>query len=161
MIKINSAKAKLKRNKSSFILKGFTLIELLVVMAIIAVLVSISVFALQGARESGRNAQRKANLETIRQAFELFKSDCGRYPVSLPAAGGSLQGTLAQGCSPLNSNYYLSNNTPGDPTTGRVYYYTTTGTTYSLYAALEGEGTAIAGTDCGGGVQCTYGVTNP
>ncbi len=41
---------------------GFTLIELLVVIAITAILIGLSVFGLQGARESARDAQRKADL---------------------------------------------------------------------------------------------------
>jgi len=148
--------------KNISINSAFTLIELLVVMAIIGVLTSMSVFAMQGARESGRNANRKGDLEAIKQAFELFKSDCGRYPSALPAVGSSLTGSAALGCSPANSNVYLTAR-PGDVISGRLYSYTPNGsrTAFTLCTALEGEGTSATGCGSCGSAPCTYKVTNP
>src|SRR3989344_604929 len=60
--------------------KGFTMIELLVVIVIIAIMASIAIFGVQGARESGRDAKRKADLANIQSALELFRSDCTDYP---------------------------------------------------------------------------------
>lgn len=54
---------------------GFTLIELLVVVAIIALLISILLPALGSARESARRAICKANMRSIRQAFEMYGQD--------------------------------------------------------------------------------------
>ena len=59
--------------------KGFTLIELLIVIAIIGILMSLSLFGIQGARKSSRDAKRKTDLESIRTALELFKADNGSY----------------------------------------------------------------------------------
>ena len=42
---------------------GFTLIELLVTISIIGILIGLSVFGLQGARQSARDAKRKADLD--------------------------------------------------------------------------------------------------
>src|SRR3990170_1677136 len=66
-------------------MKGFTLIELLVVISIIGILIALSVFGLQGAREASRDAKRKADLELIRSGIEIYKSDCNSYPASLGA----------------------------------------------------------------------------
>ena len=103
--------------------KGFTLIELLTVMAVIALLVALSLFSFQGARKQGRDAKRKADLETIRSALEIFKADCSVYPSSLPAVDSSLKGDASLGCNPANSNTYIQK-IPGDPSTNAKYTYT-------------------------------------
>lgn len=56
------------------------MIELLVVIVIIGILTSVSIFALAGSRETSRDARRKADLEKIRSALELYKADNGCYP---------------------------------------------------------------------------------
>jgi prepilin-type N-terminal cleavage/methylation domain-containing protein len=57
--------------------KGFTLIELLVVIAIIAILATLVLIALDGARESARDADRKGAISQIRSAAELYAADNG------------------------------------------------------------------------------------
>jgi prepilin-type N-terminal cleavage/methylation domain-containing protein len=59
---------------------GFTLVELLVVIAIIVILISASLIGLSGSRETARDAKRKTDLEAIRSALELYKSDNNKYP---------------------------------------------------------------------------------
>lgn len=59
---------------------GFTIIELLVVMAIIAVLVAISVPAVQQAREAARSTQCRNNLKQIGMATGQFEAAYGAYP---------------------------------------------------------------------------------
>ncbi len=59
---------------------GFTLIELLVVMAIIAVLVSIIIYAISAARLQSRNSQRRGNANSIRSALESYYSNKKTYP---------------------------------------------------------------------------------
>ncbi len=55
--------------------RGFTLIELLVVVAIIAVLISILLPGLQGAREQGKRATCLANLKGIGTGIQAYASE--------------------------------------------------------------------------------------
>jgi prepilin-type N-terminal cleavage/methylation domain-containing protein len=65
----------MKQNK-----KGFTLIELLVVMAIIAVLVSLMITAINSARMQQRNTQRRNSVTAVRAALESFYASKKTYP---------------------------------------------------------------------------------
>ena len=114
--------------------RGFTLIELLVVISIIGILIGISLFGLQGARESSRDAKRKSDLEMIRGGLEIYKSDCDIYPAGL---GSSLVGSGSP-TSCAVTNIYISA-IPLDPLDpARVYIYTRlTTSTYTLCASLE------------------------
>jgi prepilin-type N-terminal cleavage/methylation domain-containing protein len=137
--------------------KGFTLIELLVVISIIGILVGLSIFGLQSARKSSRNSRRKADLELIRSGVEIYKADCGSYPVEL---GSSLSGSETSGNTCLTSIVYIAE-VPTDLLSSRSYYYSSPdGVTYELCAALEDvEETASCGGSCG--EICNYQVVNP
>ncbi|MFZ5366304.1 MAG: type II secretion system protein [Patescibacteria group bacterium] len=130
---------------------GFTLIELLVVISLIGILMGILLVAYQGTRKSARDGRRKADLEQIRSALEMCRTDKGSYPVgsSLPSAGG------------VDCSNYLPSvpKDPLDPT--YLYPYTGTANTYTLCAYLEtGTGT-VAGCGSCGSSTCNYKVTNP
>jgi len=60
--------------------KGFTLIELLVAMTVASVLMGLALVSYQGARKSARDGKRKADLEQIRSALEMYRADKGEYP---------------------------------------------------------------------------------
>jgi type II secretion system protein G len=138
--------------------KGFTLIELLVVISIIGVLMGLSIFGLRGARESARDAQRKADLELIRSGIELYKSDCNKYPTSLsePLTGDD----SVPSCS--SSNTYIDD-IPDDPASpSRVYLYYSDGIEYEICASLEqGTGSVSCGASSDCGETCNYKVVNP
>lgn len=148
--------------------KGFSLIELLVVIAIMTILIGLSAFGLQQARESARDGQRKSDLETIRTGLVMYKSDCNAYPI--PSSSGDFKtvvGTSLVGVAAYcggTANTYIAK-VPSDPVPGNLYYYSSTGTTYYICASLETENAAAAtgcptgATDCGG--YCNYIVTNP
>lgn len=156
-------KKKLKLQTRNYELKnGFTLVELLVVISIVGVLMAVSIFGLQGARESSRNARRKADLELIRSGLELYRSDCNFYPIgsSLPA---SLVGDDSTSTC-LSSNVYIQG-VPDDPTSpARSYIYNSpSGFSYELCASLESDIETIE--TCGGssncGETCNYKAISP
>jgi general secretion pathway protein G len=130
--------------------KGFTLVELLVVISLIGILASLLIVSLEGSRKSARDGRRKADLEQIRTALEMYRRDSttNSYPTSpLTTATGF-------------SNYLP--NIPIDPLTTTPYSYTPGTGTYTLCASLEGGGSTVTGCgSCGTGYTCNYKVTNP
>jgi len=133
--------------------KGFTLVELLVVISLIGILMGILLVAYQGTRKSSRDGRRKADLEQIRSALEICRTDKGGYPTSLPSGGG------------INCSDYLSSvpKDPLDPT--YLYYYSGSDDTYTLCAYLEAGGVSSSCPggcgSCGSGVICNYKICNP
>ena len=59
---------------------GFTLVELLVVVAIMGILASVSYIGIQEVRKTIRDNKRRADLNEVARALELFKADYGMYP---------------------------------------------------------------------------------
>lgn len=151
------------QNKSK--IHGFTLIELLVVMSIIAILVSLSAFGLQQARESARDGQRKADLQTIRTGLAFYKADCNAYPINAGTNFSSIY-TTTFGSTCGGTNTYIQK-VPSDPIPGRNYWYYSDGITYKICAGLESSVTADSVctsapvADCGTSVICSYSVINP
>jgi general secretion pathway protein G len=138
---------------------GFTLVEILVSATIIGLLSTIGITGFQAITKSGRDALRKSDLEQIRSALEIFKSENGSYPTNT-AVGSCLPNSLVP-------NYI--NTYPTDPknTNYRYCYIQDSNLTYRLCAHLENGTTAADATKCGdsGGTICTsncnYQVSNP
>ena len=138
--------------------RGFTLIEILVAISIVAVLSAVSLSALGGTRKVSRDGKRKADMEQVRSALEIYRSDCSAYPTALPTPGGSLTASCP------NLGTYLSA-MPDDPIPGTYKYsYNRTGVnTYNLCAHLEiGGASELSGCAAGSctGV-CNYKQGNP
>jgi len=110
---------------------GFTLIELLIVIAIIGILAGFLLANFVGVRQRARDGVRKSDLRQIQSALEMYRSDKGGYPSSIPACGSSID----DGSSPSPVVYMKK--IPCDPSSATAYTYSSSGTTYSLVACLE------------------------
>jgi len=151
--------------------KGFTLIELLVVIAIIGILASFAIASFTSAQAKGRDSRRKADVDAIKKALELFHSDttgAAFYPQGMGTPTGS---TLT---TPGFIRAY-----PSDPSSATLFYtYTASGgictagnnlvsnancTSYSLVACLENANDPQRdGTDtCAAATTVSYTITNP
>lgn len=152
-------KNKKQKTKICYLLSekyAFTLIEVLVAATIVGLLSTIGLSGYQAITRSGRDALRKSDMEQIRSALEIYKSDNGNYP------------TPPTACVPQITSYINSYPVDPKPTTYR-YCYKPTGTlNYNICAHLEnGTGTDYSA-ECGGtnncGVtpaNCNYKVSNP
>ena len=132
------------------------MIELLVAVAIFAVLTAIAIVSYTSANRRARDGRRRADLEQVRTALEIRRSDFSAYPV------GSNFATMANNF--LVTGGYLST-VPTDPRAGYSYYYNSVapGTTYYLCAYLEAGSTTNcpAVVLCSATQNCNYGVRSP
>lgn len=131
--------------------KGFTLVEIMVVMAIIGILAGLTLTAFVGSRKTARDGKRRADIETIRSALEMCRSDTDSYPV-----GSTLPG--------ICSTYLPS--VPTDPLSPTYQYrYNGSANSYTLCAYLEtGAVTTNCTGSCGGNcgaAACNYKTCNP
>jgi len=129
--------------------KGFSLIELLVVATIIIVLTTLGLISYRSANIRARDGKRKADLEQMRAALEMYRADENQYPAVL---GGLVPSYIKElPADPKSSSGYIYNYQQG----ATVY-------TYTLDAYLEG-GAGDTGQSCGGSpaVNCNYRVENP
>jgi len=127
--------------------KGFTIIELLIVIAIIGLLATISIVALNGARQKGRDAKRVGDIRQVQTALELYFNDQNSYPVvasSLVLGSGNAAKLCDTGfvaaattCTRTYMGIVPANPTPN----GSAYTYTSTGagtsTAYTVTFTLE------------------------
>lgn len=60
--------------------RGFTLIELLIVIAIIGILATIIVISYTNAQAKARDNKRKADLQAVSSAVEMYYADKKQYP---------------------------------------------------------------------------------
>lgn len=132
---------------------GFTLLEILVVITIIALISSIGYASYVNSLRKSRDGKRKTDIEQIRSALEIYKSDNGNYPAVAACDASFPAGYI---------NPY-----PADPRSPTYRYcYKPVGApaqTYTLCSYLESGGPGAPGCaagDCGSSA-CNYSVTNP
>ncbi len=150
---------------------GFTLIEILVAVTIVAVLSVIGTVSYNSINKRSRDAKRRSDLEQVRSALELYRSDKASYPGS-SASFVALTGLdTGDGNGPLVPTYLPS--IPADPkNTAAIpvsYYYSPLGVgppyySYCLCALIEN--TSDAKNDCQAvgttlPAACNYGLRNP
>ena len=133
--------------------QGFTLIEILVVVTIIVLLTASAVVTYSIFFKQARDAKRKTDLEQVRAALEMYRSNNDTYPVGLSWAI----------LSSLTSPVIYIQSLPSDPKNPTYsYYYSGDGDTYTLCAALELDTSgACGGASCGSGITCNYQLTSP
>jgi len=140
--------------------RGFTLIELLVVIAIIGLLASIVLVSLNSARGKARDARRKADLQQLSKALDMYYDDTGFYPSdSCSWSSWSCWDTLVP-------SQYISR-VPEDPKQNDIgncdvvqncflYHYCNLGDKYVLIANLENAPSPAMGNNA----NCPHGGPN-
>lgn len=149
-------------NQSSRIFKkGYTLVELMVAISIIALLFAAGVASYTKASQRSRDAKRKADIEQLRSALEMYRTDNSSYP-STAGAWQDIPTTLD---TALVSNYMPA--LPVDPQSGISYMYQSPidagTTTYCLTAFMEvtsGSGSCTGYSTPPVGTT-SYGAKNP
>lgn len=151
--------------------KGFTLIELLVVIMILGILAALITGNFFTSLKKGRDAKRKADLEQIQRALEMYYEDKKTYPTFSFPFGSKLCETATCG---VNEKVYMQK-VPDDPISGKDYEYSQpsgTGSDYKIFACLENNQqvlpysssgyTITCSTTCNGtpGIPCVWGVAS-
>jgi len=136
--------------------QGFTLIEMMVAIIIVSILAVVGMANYITVTKKARDSRRESDLEQIRTALEVYRSDNGTYPGS--------EGEVETALSVLESGGYMAS-LPADPKpTQYVFYYDpgASDLSYELCAYKERGDTSDG---CGGsencGGDCNYVVTNP
>lgn len=138
---------------------GFSLIELLVVIGIIGTIATMLLPNLIGARQRGRDARRKLDIEQIRSALEQYRSVAGTYPASITLNCDAARETLTY-TDPvtLQATTFMST-IPQDPSCSSYQYYSSLSPTdYTICAYMEGttSSTSVLPVPSCVGQSCNY-----
>lgn len=140
--------------------KSFTLIEILVTATIIGLLSSIASVSYSQFMKQSRDAKRKADLEQVRSALEMFRSNPSltAYPTPCAATCSNMGLRFATG-GITGGGYTYVEKLPQDPLSSRQYYYTGSINNYTLGSWIEGSpgtGTTCGDCDVSGSSACNY-----
>ena len=150
--------------------KAFTLIELLIVIIILGVLAALITGNFFTSLKKGRDAKRKADLEQVQRALEMYYEDKRTYPTFAFPFGSKLCENV--GCEASEKVYMQK--VPDDPVSGKDFQYLSSdGTDYKLFACLENnlqilpyestESTLSCGNcknQAGADVPCIWGIAS-
>lgn len=90
--------------------QGFSLVELIVTMSIIGLIAAAGIVSYTTANRNARDAKRKSDLETVKAALEIYRTEEGCYPGSTTSPCTSADGAnMTALLSELQSTNYLSN----------------------------------------------------
>jgi prepilin-type N-terminal cleavage/methylation domain-containing protein len=104
--------------------KGFTLIEMLIVIAVIGVLASLTLPAINNARAKARDTRRISDLHSIRTVLETYVNEKAVYPKDI-----------------YDSTIFNEGVIPNDPLGGE-YMYKKSASGYILGSCLENDRSA-------------------
>jgi len=126
----------------------------LVVIAIIGLLATLAVVALQNARQKSRDAKRVSDIKQLQTSLDLFYSDNNTYPVEAAAitlgqaatdalCGG---GFVAAGDATCTTDETYMDRVPADPVDNGtlIYQYTGDATSFGITFELEGATGGLA-----------------
>lgn len=129
--------------------KAFTFIELLVVATIISLLAGAGAVSYSAFSKQSRDAKRKADLEQVRAALEMYRSNNNVY---ITGTWASLSGNPG-----LTTPTVFLQSLPTDPKSASYnYYYNGSSTDYTLGTFLESGGTNCSGNPSCGASTCNY-----
>lgn len=126
--------------------KAFTLPELLVIVAVIGIISGVVFVWIQGTRAKARDAERISNVNTLREALQLYYMDHKEYPRDNPQLWCCMElNSIPEGCPNLKSSLgpYLTK-IPQDTLFTNAfgifsYRYISNGRDYKIHVNLEGE----------------------
>ena len=98
--------------------RGFTLIELMIVVVILGLLATTIMPKILSRPEQARRAKAKVDIQNVRSALALFKTDTGRFPTT---AEGLEALVVNPGIEGYNTDAYLER-VPTDPWGNRYVY---------------------------------------
>lgn len=137
--------------------RAFTLVELLIVIVVLAVLAAIVIPKFGDSSTRSRESSLRANLQVVRNAVELFKTDTGAYPAAItdlavttaPTSGKDTAGnTKAITATDYHGPYVPA--VPNDPIANAAF-------TYSVASPTVGKVTSSAtGNDTNNVAYSTY-----
>jgi type II secretion system protein G len=146
---------------------GFTLIELMIIIAILGVLAALISGNFITSLKKGRDARRKADLEQIQRALEIYYEDKKSYPTFniFQSANYSFCETKIDTNCGTEKTYMQK--IPTDPVPGNNYVYVSSGQSYQLYSCIEnnldqGPGVKQSGyaRSCGSCGSCKYAISS-
>lgn len=143
--------------------KSFTLIELMIVIALMGALTGLIVGNFVTSLKKGRDAKRKGDLQSIRNALESYYEDKKSYPSDIVFGDKLCETTL---CNASEKVYMYK--VPADPSSSFNYVYQTDVASYfKLYSCIEnnqdqGEGVLQSGygATCGACGACKFGIAS-